>query len=71
MKRSFSPKLAYFSPLPPARSGIADYNAVLKLDPKFAPAYYNRGMAYLAKGDKEKGAADLKEAGRLDFKLAR
>lgn len=35
MKRSFPPKLAYFSPLPPARSGIADYSADLL--PHLAP----------------------------------
>lgn len=35
MKRSYPPKLAYFSPLPPARSGIADYSGDLL--PHLAP----------------------------------
>src|SRR5262249_14456748 len=30
---------------------IADYNAAIAFDPKFAQAYYNRGLSQYAKGD--------------------
>lgn len=47
---------------------LADLNAAIKLDPKFAPAYYGRGNVYAEKGDFEKALADFQEAIKLDPK---
>jgi tetratricopeptide (TPR) repeat protein len=49
---------------------IADYNAALRLDPKFAFAYDNQGNAYHAKGDYHRAIADHNEALRLDPNFA-
>jgi tetratricopeptide (TPR) repeat protein len=40
-------------------TAIASYSEVIQLDPKLAPAYYNRSAAYEAKGDHAKAIADL------------
>jgi tetratricopeptide (TPR) repeat protein len=45
---------------------IADYNAALKLDPKFQRAYNNRGAAWRDKGDRARALQDYAEAVRLD-----
>ena len=50
---------------------IADYNEALRLDPKNAIAYANRGLAYRDKGDTDRAIADYTEAIRLDPKNAR
>ena len=49
---------------------IADYTEAIRLDPKFAEAYYNRGVAYENKGEYDKAIADYTEAIRLDPKYA-
>ncbi len=49
---------------------IADYNEAIRLDPKYAIAYNNRGIAYRAKGDNDRAIADYSEAIRLDPKYA-
>jgi tetratricopeptide (TPR) repeat protein len=41
---------------------IADFNKALKLDPKFAAAYYQRGRAYGNKGDNDQAIADYTQA---------
>ena len=45
---------------------IADYDAALKLDPKFQRAYNNRGAAGRQKGDRARALQDYAEAVRLD-----
>jgi tetratricopeptide (TPR) repeat protein len=45
---------------------IADYDAALKLDPKFERAYNNRGAAWRGKGDRTRALRDYAEAMRLD-----
>src|SRR5882724_10035228 len=51
---------------------IADYNEAIRLDPKNAAAYNNRGFAYGQKGDYDKALADFSEAIRLkpDYAVA-
>ena len=49
---------------------IADYSEVIRLDPKYALAFYNRGLAYYDKGDLDRAIADSSEAIRLDPKHA-
>lgn len=44
---------------------VKEYSASLAIDPTFPDAYYNRGVAYLLQGNKEKGLADLSQAGEL------
>jgi len=39
---------------------------VIRLDPKSADAYYNRGLAYLYSGDLAKALADVSGASELD-----
>ena len=45
---------------------IADYDAALKLDPKFHRAYNNRGAAWVKKGDRGRALQDYAEAVRLN-----
>jgi tetratricopeptide (TPR) repeat protein len=45
---------------------IADYDASIERDPKYATAYYNRGNARLDTGDKEGAAADYRQAAKLN-----
>jgi len=49
---------------------IADYDEVIRLDPKDVFAYIYRGCAYERKGDYDKAIADYDEAIRLDPKYA-
>lgn len=41
---------------------IVDYDAAIKLDPQYAPAYRNRGGAWFAKGEADRSLADLDAA---------
>src|SRR6184192_1957138 len=50
---------------------IADYDEVIRLDPKDVFAYIYRGCAYERKGDYDKAIADYDEAIRLDPKGAK
>ena len=45
---------------------IADYNEAIRLNPRFAGAYYNRGTVWRAKGENDRALADYNEAIRLD-----
>ena len=45
---------------------IADYTEAIRLNPKYALCYSNRGFAYDNKGDHDKAIADYTEAIRLD-----
>ena len=49
---------------------IADYTEAIRLDPKFAQAYNNRGGTYYGKGEFDKAIADFSEAIRLNPKYA-
>ena len=44
---------------------IADYNQAIKLNPKYANAYYNRGLTYKAKRNIEKAISDFEKAADL------
>lgn len=44
---------------------IADYDAAIEKDPSFADAYYNRGYAHQASGDRRRAIADFREARAL------
>ena len=50
---------------------IADCTEAIRLDPKDAKAYCNRGVAYGSKGEYDKAIADFTEAIRLDPKYGR
>src|SRR5438552_956098 len=50
---------------------IADYDEVIRLDPKDVFAYIYRGCAYERQGDYDKAIADYDEAIRLDPKGAK
>jgi tetratricopeptide (TPR) repeat protein len=41
---------------------IENFNAALEIDPKFANSLYGRGLAKLAKGDREGADADMAAA---------
>jgi tetratricopeptide (TPR) repeat protein len=45
---------------------IADYTQAIRIDPKFATAYSNRGSAYGMKGDYDKAIADFTKAMELN-----
>lgn len=68
--------LAYFNrawaytklSVPRTKEAIDDYDQVLKLDGKFAPAYYYRGLARLKERDYLKAIADFTSALELDQK---
>ena len=49
---------------------IADYGEAIRLDPKYAAAYNNRGIAWSAKSEYDMAIADYGEAIRLDPGLA-
>ncbi len=54
--------LLYWRELQDARRAIADFSAVLRLDPTCSEALFYRGMAYQAQGDYAAAAADLRAA---------
>lgn len=45
---------------------IADYDAAIKLNPKFTLAYAARSLAYCTKGDHDRGIEDVDQAIKLD-----
>jgi tetratricopeptide (TPR) repeat protein len=47
---------------------IADFNEAIRLDPKFASAYSNRGVAWYNKKEYDKANADFNEAIHIDSK---
>jgi len=70
-------QVAMFQPAPqPAPtmealpSSMGEYDKAIRLDPKSARAYYNRGNAWYAKKEYDKAIADYGEAIRLDPKYA-
>jgi len=51
-------------------SAIADYNEAIRLDPKYADAYYDRGNAYFDQNEYDLAIADYNEAIRLNPECA-
>jgi tetratricopeptide (TPR) repeat protein len=49
---------------------IAEFSEVIRLEPKYADAYINRGASYAHKGDWVKAIADCNEAIRLNHNFA-
>jgi tetratricopeptide (TPR) repeat protein len=47
------------------RAAIADYTKAIELEPQFAEAYFNRGIARLSIGETREGLDDLRKAGEL------
>ena len=47
-------------------SAIKAFNQAISLDPKFAPAYYNRGFAYALQNKQDQAIADYTQAIQLD-----
>ncbi len=47
---------------------LADYNEAIRLDPKYAPAFIERGLVYERKNDVSRAIADFGESIRLDPK---
>ena len=45
---------------------MAEYNEAIRLDPKFAAAYFNRGQTYFALGHQLEAVRDYTEAIRLN-----
>ena len=58
----------WFSSWTTRRSGwaLSDYTEAIRLEPGFAPAFYNRGIAREPKGDFDGALEDLSEAIRLE-----
>jgi Tfp pilus assembly protein PilF len=51
-----------------ANSAIAAFTNAIRLNQKYALAYYVRGLAYEKKGDKAKAAKDFDQARKLGHK---
>ena len=51
-------------------SEIQDYNKAIELNPDFADAYYNRGIAKYDLGDKNGSCLDWSKAGELGDETA-
>jgi tetratricopeptide (TPR) repeat protein len=49
---------------------IADYDAAIRVNPRYAAAFYNRAQAWRRKSGTARADADSAEAVRLDPKLA-
>ncbi len=47
------------------KEALADLNAAIKLDPKFAMAYTNRGWLHVERGELDKALADFSNAHKL------
>ena len=52
--------------IPTPTKAIADYTAAIRLNPRDADAYYNRGLSYKSKGKLRKAKADFAKANQLN-----
>jgi hypothetical protein len=52
------------------RPGDSRSQRAIRLDPKYAPAFHNRGNAYRAKNEYDRAIADYNDTIRLDPKFA-
>ena len=52
------------------QEAIVEYDEVIRLDPQYTPAYYNRGNAYLELGQPQRAIEDFDEVIRLDSQFA-
>ena len=52
------------------KGAIADFGKAVEIEPKFAEAYYNRGLTYIFIKEKETGCLDLSKAGELGIQKA-
>ena len=52
------------------QQALSDYTQVLKMQPRMAEAWYNRGLLNLQQGQREQGLADLRRAGQLGLYTA-
>ena len=48
---------------------ISDYNKALEINPRYAKAYCNRGIAYYFKEEYEKSWKDVKKAQSLGYQI--
>jgi tetratricopeptide (TPR) repeat protein len=48
------------------KNAIGEYNRAIEIDPDYAPAYYNRGLAYAELGDTSKAIEDWTKAIEID-----
>ena len=48
-------------------NAISDYTRAIRLNPKLIQAYYNRGLAYEARAETSKAAADFAQAKKLGY----
>ncbi len=47
------------------KEAIEYYSKAIKINPKYAAAHYNRGLAKIQRGQKGSGCLDLSKAGEL------
>jgi len=52
------------------QEAIAEYDEAIRLNPQYAEAYNDRGIAYCNLGEHQRAIEDLNEAIRLDPQLA-
>ena len=62
--------LTRISSLSASDRAIADFNDAIKLNPKLALAYYNRGFAYEKKGEYDRAIVDYDKAIAINPKFA-
>jgi len=49
---------------------ISDYTKAIEINPRFAEAYYNRGIAYYYKKEYDKSLEDVEKAKKLGYQTS-